>query len=170
MTILFVLSSSIQIFNKQRGILYISQESWDKIVISILSEVNRDSYFNRNRAVVVISFFSFWLCMNLQEMAKLEELLKNIRSKEFREFCASLLSNQIGGLGSRFHINTNLPAQRQTLLELLVHLDSVLLSGNSVLVPLHQIASQPQNVTVRHFLYWVAIYILFMLHAVSYSS
>lgn len=96
-------------------------------------------------------------CVNLQETAGLEGLLKHIKLKEFREFCASLLSNQIGGLGSRLRIDANLSTQRQTLLELLVHLDSVLLNGNSLLVPLHQIASQPQNVTVRCFLFWVAI-------------
>ncbi|XP_026207099.1 E3 ubiquitin-protein ligase rnf213-beta isoform X2 [Anabas testudineus] len=82
-----------------------------------------------------------------QETARLQELLKNISLEEFRGFCTSLLSNQIGGPGSSLHIDVNLSAQRQTLLELLVHLDSVLLSGNSLLLPLHQIASQPQNVT-----------------------
>ncbi|XP_071319372.1 E3 ubiquitin-protein ligase rnf213-beta isoform X2 [Trachinotus anak] len=82
-----------------------------------------------------------------QENARLEELLKNIKSREFREFCTSLLLNQIGGPGSRLQISENLSPQRQTLLELLVHLDSVLLSGNSLLGPLYQIASQPHNVT-----------------------
>ncbi|XP_040922673.1 E3 ubiquitin-protein ligase rnf213-beta isoform X2 [Toxotes jaculatrix] len=81
-----------------------------------------------------------------QVTARLEELLKNIGSKEFREFCSSLLLNHIGGPGSCLHINANLSAQRQTLLELLVHLDSVVFSGNSLLGPLYQIASQPQNV------------------------
>ncbi|XP_037610034.1 E3 ubiquitin-protein ligase rnf213-beta isoform X1 [Sebastes umbrosus] len=82
-----------------------------------------------------------------QGTARLEELLKHVESREFREFCTALLSNQIGGPGSDLHINKHLSAQRQTLLELLVHLDSVILSGNPLLVPLHQIASQPQNVT-----------------------
>ncbi|XP_028991062.2 E3 ubiquitin-protein ligase rnf213-beta [Betta splendens] len=82
-----------------------------------------------------------------QEISKLENILTHVRPTEFREFCSSLLANQIGGLGSRLHISTNLPAQRQTLLELLVHLGSVLLSGSSLLVCLHPIASQPQNVT-----------------------
>ncbi|XP_070782783.1 E3 ubiquitin-protein ligase rnf213-beta [Enoplosus armatus] len=82
-----------------------------------------------------------------QETARLEELLKNAQPKEFRDFCTALLSNQTGGPGSGLQINTDRLAQRQTLLELLVHLNSVLLSGNSLLVPLHQIASQPQNVT-----------------------
>ncbi|XP_029311958.1 LOW QUALITY PROTEIN: E3 ubiquitin-protein ligase rnf213-beta [Cottoperca gobio] len=82
-----------------------------------------------------------------QDMARLEELLKNVKSKEFREFCTALLSNRIGGPGSSLRINSDLLPQRQTLLELLVHLDSVILSGNALMVPLHQIASQPQNVT-----------------------
>ncbi|KAK9530838.1 hypothetical protein VZT92_012317 [Zoarces viviparus] len=82
-----------------------------------------------------------------QELAKLEELLKKVKSVEFRGFCTALLSNHIGGPRSCLRIDVHLPAQRQTLLELLVHLDSVLLSGNPLLVPLHQIASQPQNVT-----------------------
>ncbi|XP_034715873.1 E3 ubiquitin-protein ligase rnf213-beta isoform X2 [Etheostoma cragini] len=82
-----------------------------------------------------------------QELARLEEILKNVKSQEFREFCAALLSNQIGGAGSSLRLSRDLSAQRQTLLELLVHLDSVILSGNPLLVPLHQIATQPQNVT-----------------------
>ncbi|KAM7381116.1 hypothetical protein PAMA_012108 [Pampus argenteus] len=82
-----------------------------------------------------------------QERARLEELLKNIKLKEFGEFCASLLSNQIGGLRSSLCMTPNVSPQRQTLLELLVHLKSVLLSKNPLLVPLHQIAFQPQNVT-----------------------
>ncbi|XP_069374050.1 E3 ubiquitin-protein ligase rnf213-beta isoform X2 [Paralichthys olivaceus] len=82
-----------------------------------------------------------------QETERLEQLLKNIRSTEFREFCSSLLRNQIGGPGSCLHVSENLSPQRQTVLELLVHLDSVLFSGNALLAPLYQIASQPQNVT-----------------------
>ncbi|XP_049419183.1 E3 ubiquitin-protein ligase rnf213-beta isoform X2 [Epinephelus fuscoguttatus] len=82
-----------------------------------------------------------------QDMAQLRGLLKHIKSQEFREFCAALLSNQIGGPGSGLRISPDLSPQRQTLLELLVHLDSVIFSGNPLLVPLHQIASQPQNVT-----------------------
>ncbi|XP_054454921.1 E3 ubiquitin-protein ligase rnf213-beta [Anoplopoma fimbria] len=81
-----------------------------------------------------------------QDLAKLEELLKNIQPVEFREFCTALLSNWIGGPQLGLRIDAHLSAQRQTLLELLVHLDSVILSGNSLLAPLHQIASQPQNV------------------------
>ncbi|XP_026171361.1 E3 ubiquitin-protein ligase rnf213-beta isoform X2 [Mastacembelus armatus] len=82
-----------------------------------------------------------------QETTRLEELLRNITSREFREFCTSLLSNHIGGPSSHLRMSAGLSPQRQTLLELLVHLDSVLLSGNSLLVPLYQIASEPQNVT-----------------------
>ncbi|XP_033975098.1 E3 ubiquitin-protein ligase rnf213-beta isoform X3 [Trematomus bernacchii] len=82
-----------------------------------------------------------------QELAGLEALLKNVKSKELREFCAALLSNHIGGPGSDLRISSNVSAQRQNLLELLLHLDSVMLSGNILLLPLHQIASQPQNVT-----------------------
>ncbi|XP_051273053.1 E3 ubiquitin-protein ligase rnf213-beta isoform X1 [Dicentrarchus labrax] len=82
-----------------------------------------------------------------QETQPLNELLKTVRPKEFRDFCTALLSNQIGGQGSSLHLHANLSAQRQTVLELLVHLDSVLLSENPLLLPLYQIASQPQNVT-----------------------
>ncbi|XP_076616648.1 E3 ubiquitin-protein ligase rnf213-beta isoform X2 [Chaetodon auriga] len=80
-----------------------------------------------------------------QETARLGELLQNVRSKEFRDFCSALLSNQIGGPGSSLHIDADPLAHRRPLLELLVHLDSVLLSGNPLLDPLHQIAFQPQN-------------------------
>ncbi|KAM3838360.1 E3 ubiquitin-protein ligase rnf213-beta-like, partial [Diretmus argenteus] len=82
-----------------------------------------------------------------QETTTLEDLLQNIMSGEFREFSTALVSNQIGGRGSPLHINQGVSAQRCTLLELLVHVDSVLLSGNTLLLPLHQIAFQPQNAT-----------------------
>ncbi|XP_029943449.1 E3 ubiquitin-protein ligase rnf213-beta [Salarias fasciatus] len=82
-----------------------------------------------------------------QERRRLEELLTNIRPAEFRDFCSSLLSNQIGGRGSRLRLGPGLPAQRHALLELLVHVDSVLLSGTTLLVPLKQIAFLPQNAT-----------------------
>ncbi|KAG8008845.1 hypothetical protein GBF38_010486 [Nibea albiflora] len=83
-----------------------------------------------------------------QETARLQEVLKNLQPKEFKDFCSTLVSNHIGGPGSDLQISSNLPPQRQTLLELLVHLDSVLLRGNPLLVPLHQIAFQPQNATI----------------------
>ncbi|TKS89378.1 E3 ubiquitin-protein ligase rnf213-beta [Collichthys lucidus] len=83
-----------------------------------------------------------------QETARLQEVLKNVKPKEFKDFCSTLVSNHIGGPHSDLHISMNLPPQRQTLLELLVHLDSVLLSGNPLLVPLHQIAFQPQDATI----------------------
>ncbi|XP_044192717.1 E3 ubiquitin-protein ligase rnf213-beta isoform X2 [Thunnus albacares] len=82
-----------------------------------------------------------------QEKEMLAEFLKNIKSREFKEFCMSLLSNQISGPRSSLYVGPGLTPQRQTLLELLVHLNSVLLSGNTLLLPLHQIAFQPQNVT-----------------------
>ncbi|XP_047183572.1 E3 ubiquitin-protein ligase rnf213-beta isoform X2 [Scophthalmus maximus] len=83
-----------------------------------------------------------------QERARLVKLLKNVKSSgEFRDFCASLLSNQIGGPGSRVRVDEGLSPPRRTVLELLVHLSSVLLAGNALLAPLHQVASQPHNVT-----------------------
>uniref|UniRef100_A0A3Q2ZUD4 RING-type E3 ubiquitin transferase n=1 Tax=Kryptolebias marmoratus TaxID=37003 RepID=A0A3Q2ZUD4_KRYMA len=87
------------------------------------------------------------VCVNVQERARLEALLSAFGSEDFRKFCSSLLCNRIGGAGSPLHTSSNLPAVRQTVLELLVHLDSVLLCGNRLLVPLHQIAFQPENVT-----------------------
>lgn len=109
----------------------------------------------KKNVVYLMSIYNFLTCctLNIQDTARLEELLgKNIKSGEFRNFCTSLLSSHIGGPHSRLHISQNLPAQRQTLLELLVHLVSVLLSESPLLVPLRQIAFQPENVTVRHFL------------------
>ncbi|XP_029383406.1 E3 ubiquitin-protein ligase rnf213-beta [Echeneis naucrates] len=82
-----------------------------------------------------------------QETAMMGDLLRDITPIEFREFCTSLLQNRIGGPGSSLQISNNLPPQTETLLELLVHLDSVLLSGNDLLGPLYQISSQPQNAT-----------------------
>ncbi len=106
-------------------------------------------------AVNLCSLFNLRLLVNvnLQEVARLKDLLKAIRSNELRDFCSALLSNQIGGPGSGVHISSDLSSERQTILELLVHLNSVLLSGNPLLAPLYQIAAQPQNVTVRLFLF-----------------
>lgn len=88
--------------------------------------------------------------MNFQERNRLEKLLKGIRLDDYRGFCAALLSNQIGGAGSSLRVDAGLSIQRQILLELLVHLDSVLLTGNLLLVPLKNIAFQPQTVTVSY--------------------
>ncbi|XP_024140227.1 E3 ubiquitin-protein ligase rnf213-beta isoform X2 [Oryzias melastigma] len=82
-----------------------------------------------------------------QEKEHLEVLLRNLPSRDFQDFCSSLLSNHIGGPSSRLHISLNLPPQRQTVMELLVHLGSVLLCGNPLLLPLYEIAFQPANAT-----------------------
>lgn len=92
---------------------------------------------------------SLFFCTILQEIERLKALLRNINRNELREFCSALLMNRIGQTGSNFHISSNLSSLRQTLLELLVHLDSVLLCRNPLLVPLHLIAFQPENVPVR---------------------
>lgn len=88
--------------------------------------------------------------MNFQERNRLKKLLKGIRLDDYRGFCAALLSNQIGGAGSSLRVDAGLSIQRQILLELLVHLDSVLLTGNLLLLPLKNIAFQPQTVTVSY--------------------
>uniref|UniRef100_A0A3B3UFU9 RING-type E3 ubiquitin transferase n=1 Tax=Poecilia latipinna TaxID=48699 RepID=A0A3B3UFU9_9TELE len=85
----------------------------------------------------------------LWTISQLKALLRNIDRNELREFCSALLMNRIGRTGSDLHISSDLSGLRQTLLELLVHLDSVLLCGNPLLVPLHLIAFQPENVPVR---------------------
>ncbi|XP_020567705.1 E3 ubiquitin-protein ligase rnf213-beta isoform X2 [Oryzias latipes] len=82
-----------------------------------------------------------------QEKEKLEVLLRNLLSRDLVDFCSSLLSNQIGGPSSHLRVSLNLPPQRQTVLELLVHLGSVLLCGNPLLLPLNEIAFQPANAT-----------------------
>lgn len=92
------------------------------------------------------------ICVNLQETNRLEELLQGIRLGDYRDFCAALLSNQIGGAGSSLHVNPDLSIQRQILLELLVHLSSVLLTENVLLIPLKNIAFQSQTVTVSYIL------------------
>uniref|UniRef100_A0A3P9MJG3 RING-type E3 ubiquitin transferase n=1 Tax=Oryzias latipes TaxID=8090 RepID=A0A3P9MJG3_ORYLA len=74
----------------------------------------------------------------------------NLPSRDFVDFCSSLLSNRIGGPSSHLRVSLNLPPQRQTVLELLVHLGSVLLCGNPLLLPLNEIAFQPANATVSH--------------------
>ncbi|KAM3592519.1 uncharacterized protein V6R79_020598 [Siganus canaliculatus] len=82
-----------------------------------------------------------------QVLVKLQELLSVVRPDELRAFCNSLLQNRIGGAGSCLRADSGLLPQRQTLLELLVHLDSLLLCGHPLLAPLCLVAFQPQNVT-----------------------
>ncbi|KAL0964856.1 hypothetical protein UPYG_G00329960 [Umbra pygmaea] len=82
-----------------------------------------------------------------QETEKLLDFLNRILIGAFREFCSALLSNQIGGPSSHLQVTQNIPAKRRLLLELLVHEDAVLLSGNALLAPLHQVAYQPQKTT-----------------------
>lgn len=108
------------------------------------------------KSLQMCSLFSF-LCgvgpLQLQEKEHLEVLLRNLPSRDFQDFCSSLLSNHIGGPSSRLHISLNLPPQRQTVMELLVHLGSVLLCGNPLLLPLYEIAFQPANATVSYSLF-----------------
>uniref|UniRef100_H3D2U7 Uncharacterized protein n=1 Tax=Tetraodon nigroviridis TaxID=99883 RepID=H3D2U7_TETNG len=85
--------------------------------------------------------------LSQQETTRLEELLQGICLVDYRDFCAALLSNQVGGAGSSLRVVQGLSIQRQTLLELLVHLGSVLLTGNHLLTPLRNIAFQPHTVT-----------------------
>ncbi|XP_015244846.1 PREDICTED: E3 ubiquitin-protein ligase RNF213 [Cyprinodon variegatus] len=80
------------------------------------------------------------------EKKRLTDVLGSINPSELREFCSSLLNNRIGQPRSGLHIGSELSGLSQTLLELLVHLSSVLLCGNPLLVPLHRIAFQPENV------------------------
>ncbi|XP_051530047.1 E3 ubiquitin-protein ligase rnf213-beta-like isoform X2 [Myxocyprinus asiaticus] len=82
-----------------------------------------------------------------QEIKLLEDFFRKNTSGHVRELCTALLSNQIGGPGSRLSLNADVPAQRRSLLELLVHASAVFHSGNRLLSPLHSIASQPQNMT-----------------------
>ncbi|XP_056152727.1 E3 ubiquitin-protein ligase rnf213-beta [Lampris incognitus] len=86
-----------------------------------------------------------------QDIKRVEDVLKTILSGNIREFCLALINNQIGRPGSPLHISQGLPAPKRALLELLIHMDSVLISRNSLLAPLYQIAFQPQSAT-RSFL------------------
>ncbi|XP_051967995.1 E3 ubiquitin-protein ligase rnf213-beta-like [Xyrauchen texanus] len=83
----------------------------------------------------------------LQEIKLLEDFFRVNISGHVRELCTALLSNQIGGPRSHLSLNADVPAQRRSLLELLVHASAVFHSGNRLLRPLHSIASQPQNMT-----------------------
>ncbi|CAL8282528.1 unnamed protein product [Merluccius merluccius] len=82
-----------------------------------------------------------------QETKILGAVLKNPMPVAFQAFCTALLSNRIGGPGSSLSLSQELSSGRRALVELLVHLDSVLLSGNALLAPLHQIAFQTQSAT-----------------------
>uniref|UniRef100_A0A3B3UG58 RING-type E3 ubiquitin transferase n=1 Tax=Poecilia latipinna TaxID=48699 RepID=A0A3B3UG58_9TELE len=106
-------------------------------------------HFDTSFCFIFLWTISHLFCTIVQERERLKALLRNIDRNELREFCSALLMNRIGRTGSDLHISSDLSGLRQTLLELLVHLDSVLLCGNPLLVPLHLIAFQPENVPVR---------------------
>uniref|UniRef100_A0A3B5AGX5 RING-type E3 ubiquitin transferase n=1 Tax=Stegastes partitus TaxID=144197 RepID=A0A3B5AGX5_9TELE len=116
-------------------------------VLKIYSE-EKEMFSLNNKTSFLVIILSFHInlrrCFS-QETSRLEGLLGNVQPREFREFCSCLLKNRLGGRDLLLQIDPNLSAQRQTLLELLVHLDSVLLGGNPLLAPLRQIAFQTQN-------------------------
>ncbi len=89
----------------------------------------------------------FPLCQ--QEIRFLEEVIRENITGHARELCTALLTNEIGGPGSYLSLRAGVPAKRRPVLELLVHASAVFYSGNSLLSPLYNIASKPQNVTVR---------------------
>ncbi|XP_073773817.1 E3 ubiquitin-protein ligase rnf213-beta isoform X3 [Danio rerio] len=82
-----------------------------------------------------------------QQISILEKVIRDNMSGHAREFCTALLSNHIGGPGSNLRLGTGVPAQRRPVLELLVHACTVFYSGNRLISPLFNIASQPQNMT-----------------------
>ncbi|CAL8240472.1 unnamed protein product [Gadus morhua 'NCC'] len=80
-----------------------------------------------------------------QERRTLEEVLKDPMPEPVKAFCTALLSNQIGGPDSSLSLSQGLGPGRRALLELLVHLDAVLLSGAPLLAPLHLMAFRPPS-------------------------
>ncbi|XP_026078195.1 E3 ubiquitin-protein ligase rnf213-beta isoform X1 [Carassius auratus] len=82
-----------------------------------------------------------------QEIRLLEDVIRENITGHARELCTALLSNKIGGPGSYLSLRVGVPAKRRPVLELLVHASSVFYSGNRLLSPLFNIASQPQNMT-----------------------
>ncbi len=79
----------------------------------------------------------------------LKEVIRENTTGHARELCTALLSNEIGGPGSYLSLRAGVPAKRRPVLELLVHASAVFYSGNRLLSPLCNIASKPQNMTVR---------------------
>ncbi|XP_016335836.1 E3 ubiquitin-protein ligase rnf213-beta-like [Sinocyclocheilus anshuiensis] len=77
----------------------------------------------------------------------LEDVIRENITGHARELCTALLSNEIGGPGSYLSLSAGVPAKRRPVLELLVHASAVFYSGNRLLSPLFNIASQPQNMT-----------------------
>ncbi|KAG7269095.1 hypothetical protein CRUP_004364 [Coryphaenoides rupestris] len=77
----------------------------------------------------------------------LEGVLRDPMPAALRAFCTALLSNHIGAPASPLSVTAGLPSGRRALLELLVHQDSVLLSGSPLLAQLHQIAFQTAGAT-----------------------
>lgn len=82
-----------------------------------------------------------------QDISFLEDFIRENILGHARELCTALLSNQIGGPGSSLRLSADVPAQRRPVLELLVHASAVFYSGNRLLNPLYNIASQPQSMT-----------------------
>ncbi|CAL8264028.1 unnamed protein product [Arctogadus glacialis] len=80
-----------------------------------------------------------------QERRTLEAVLKDPMPEPVKAFCTALLSNQIGGPDSSLSLSQGLGPGRRALLELLVHLDAVLLSGAPLLAPLHLVAFRPPS-------------------------
>lgn len=102
---------------------------------------------------------SFPLCE--QEFSFLEDVIRENFSGHARELCTALLSNQIGGPGSNLSLSAGVPAQRRLILELLVHACAVFYSGNRLLKPLYNIASQPLKMRVRTTTYWIIHILVF---------
>ncbi|XP_058845777.1 E3 ubiquitin-protein ligase rnf213-beta isoform X2 [Acipenser ruthenus] len=85
-----------------------------------------------------------------QETQPLQEFIRGsprFCSKEQRDFCSALVANQLGGAGSSCCMVPELPTQRHTLLEIIVHAGAVFLSGSRLLSPLQQIATRPETMT-----------------------
>ncbi|XP_052426303.1 E3 ubiquitin-protein ligase rnf213-beta [Carassius gibelio] len=82
-----------------------------------------------------------------QDIRFLEEVIRENMTEHARQLCTALLSNKIGGPGSHLSLGADVPAKRRPVLELMVHASAVFFSGNRLLSPLFNIASQPQNMT-----------------------
>ncbi|KAI5103508.1 E3 ubiquitin-protein ligase rnf213-beta [Silurus meridionalis] len=81
------------------------------------------------------------LALFRQDLAMLNDIVRESTKGHLRDFCTSLLG---GGLMPHLHVCANESAERRLLLELLVHAIAVFHSGSRLLFPFHLIASRPE--------------------------
>ncbi|MGH0135413.1 UNVERIFIED_CONTAM: hypothetical protein FKN15_035521 [Acipenser sinensis] len=109
----------------------------------------REGYLEQVKAVLEYSgndWHRIYLLRALTRQFGMDCLLALLK-KQHWAFPPKLIQIQLGGAGSSCCMVPELPAQRHTLLEIIVHAGAVFLSGTRLLSPLQQIATRPETMT-----------------------